>query len=231
MSGYNMEYFLGDFANRTIENLRFIEDGAEQYKLYEVTQLINSLLGLIIIPVENYKKTYKIKDVDLKRISSQDYKVIVNIIEKCEREKRFYSDYERESGSNGKIYVSNFINHIRNAIAHGGNNGIHFYPVSESGSISSIIFYDNNEVLAKKAKQNGRTIDINEFCINLSVAELKDLVSAISKLYCKFEKRDTNIRQKQEKYDSDIRKLEGLLQNGRPDRTKVIFEFEESELF
>lgn len=230
MSGYNMEYFLGDFANRTIDNLRFIEEGAEHYRLFEVTQLINSLLGLIIIPVENYKKTYKIKDGEIKKISPKDYKTILDVIDKCEQEQRFYSDYERERDKSGRIYVSDFINHIRNAIAHGGNNGIHFYPVSESGIISSIIFYDNNEILAKKAEQHGKTIDINEFCINLSVSELKNLVNAISGLYCKFEKRDKNISEKQKKYDSDIRKLEGLLHNGRQDKTKVIFEFEESEL-
>lgn len=229
MSGYNMEFFLGDFANRTIENLKFIEDGAEQYKLYEVTQLINSLLGLIIIPVEKYKNTYNIKDVDIKSSSSNDYKTILDLIDKCERELRFYSDYEYERDRDGRIYVSNFIIHIRNAIAHGGNNGIHFYPVSGNDGISNVIFYDNNEMLAKKVRQNGNARDINEFCIRLSISELKNLVNAISGLYCQFEKKNDNVKEKQNKYDSDIRKLESLLKNGRPDKSKVIFEFEECD--
>ena len=130
--------------------------------------------------------TYKIKDKEIKKISPEDYKIIMDLVNKCESEQRFYSDYERERDTSGRIYVSNFINHIRNAIAHGGNNGIHFYPVSESENITNIIFYDNNEISAKKAAQHGKSVDINEFCINLSVFELKVLVNAISGLYCKF---------------------------------------------
>lgn len=50
-----------DFAERTLHNLRFID---EQYKLfregkqstevYEVTQLINSMLGLLVFPKEKF---------------------------------------------------------------------------------------------------------------------------------------------------------------------------------
>lgn len=48
-----MEYlkdkaFVGDFADRTLKNLKLVEDN----KGYEVTQLINSLLGLIVFPKE-----------------------------------------------------------------------------------------------------------------------------------------------------------------------------------
>ncbi len=234
MSGYNMEHFLADFADRTISNLRFIEDGAEVYKLHEVTQLINSLLGLIIIPVEYYKKTYKIKNCNKDRIiqgiSLNDYNVVANMIEKCDKEKRFYSDYDRDRDRSGRISVSEFINHLRNAIAHGGNNGIHFFPVSDSRIISSVIFYDNNEFSKKIAKRDFDTrAEINEFCIKLSVAELKVLVTAISSMYCKFEKKDRRPKEKKDKYASDIRALEELLMNGRADKSKVIFELEESE--
>ena len=49
-----MEYlkgkaFLGDFAQRTIVNLDAVEKASDSY---EITQLINSLLGLIIFPKE-----------------------------------------------------------------------------------------------------------------------------------------------------------------------------------
>ena len=43
------EKFVSDFANRTITNLKIIEDSENGY---EVTQLINSLLGLIVFPKE-----------------------------------------------------------------------------------------------------------------------------------------------------------------------------------
>lgn len=56
-----MEYlkgdaFLGDFAERTIVNLDVIEKSSGSY---EVTQLVNSLLGLIIFPKErNWNMRY-----------------------------------------------------------------------------------------------------------------------------------------------------------------------------
>lgn len=68
VSGYNIEYFLEDFAKRTMENLEIIEyysskrwmdiqgELLKEKKAYEVTQLINSLLGLVLIPMESLKK-------------------------------------------------------------------------------------------------------------------------------------------------------------------------------
>ncbi|WP_352398536.1 HEPN family nuclease [[Clostridium] aminophilum] len=229
MSGYNIEYFLHDFAKRTISNLTFVEEHAEQHELFEITQLINSLLGLIVIPVENYKKAYMIRDNKIKMNSPNEYLKIKNIITGCIAEKRYYSDYTCDKDKNGRIYVSNFINHIRNAIAHGGNNGIHFYPISEDGNISKIFFYDNNESLLKKERQTDNIKNISEFCISLRISELKELVGAISELYCKFEKKDNRTPEKQKKYASDIRKLEGLMRDGRSDTAKVVFDFEENE--
>lgn len=73
MSGYNMEYFIADFADRTLANLEQVErmKRAGQFefnspgkteKLYEVTQLINSFLGLVVLPTEKFKKWDKKKN-------------------------------------------------------------------------------------------------------------------------------------------------------------------------
>lgn len=46
-----------DFAQRTRKNLEFIEDTvatSPEVELYEVTQLINSMLGLLVFPKEKY---------------------------------------------------------------------------------------------------------------------------------------------------------------------------------
>ena len=57
-----MEYlqgkaFVGDFAKRTLANLNIIEQEIRENKdAYEVTQLINSLLGLIVFPFERQIK-------------------------------------------------------------------------------------------------------------------------------------------------------------------------------
>lgn len=50
-----------DFAERTLHNLRFIDkqyelfrDGKQPTEVYEVTQLINSMLGLLVFPKETF---------------------------------------------------------------------------------------------------------------------------------------------------------------------------------
>lgn len=53
--------FIVDFAQRTLENLEHIDEQVkgiadEERKLYEVTQLVNSLLGLLVFPREQYMK-------------------------------------------------------------------------------------------------------------------------------------------------------------------------------
>lgn len=55
-----MEYsdVVKDFAERTLVNLRQIESLSESgYEAYEVTQLINSLLGLLIFPKERFHES------------------------------------------------------------------------------------------------------------------------------------------------------------------------------
>ncbi len=140
MSGYNIEYFLNSFTKRTIENLKFIEDEVEKYDLFEVTQLINSLLGLIIIPVEAYKNTNNINENGLKKLSKEDYDIINDLLDKCKKENRLFSDYPMNYYEEQvkRISVNRFISHLRNAIAHGGNHGIYFYPMSEKEEISTV---------------------------------------------------------------------------------------------
>jgi len=54
-----MEYqnLVRDFATRTLKNLEAVEAAATQDReaeLYEVTQLINSMLGLLVFPEQKY---------------------------------------------------------------------------------------------------------------------------------------------------------------------------------
>ncbi len=49
--------FIVDFAQRTRANLEFIEAAEQDGKsVFEVTQLANSMLGLLVFPRENYTK-------------------------------------------------------------------------------------------------------------------------------------------------------------------------------
>lgn len=54
----NYQDLVKDFANRTNHNLEVIKDCKHKgIEVYEVTQLINSMLGLLIFPKENYIKS------------------------------------------------------------------------------------------------------------------------------------------------------------------------------
>ena len=88
---YKVDCFVADFAMRTQNNLQHINDGAyienekdiKEKTFFEVTQLINSLLGLAVIPIEIYKKkNYIFRDEELERISKSAYDKIVHIINK-----------------------------------------------------------------------------------------------------------------------------------------------------
>ena len=64
---YNHEKLLADFAERTLHNLRLIreiEKAQPERKAFEVTQLINSLLGLLVFPKENYLDQVPDKTID-----------------------------------------------------------------------------------------------------------------------------------------------------------------------
>jgi hypothetical protein len=43
-----------DFARRTLKNMEIIEDAQRHIEAYEVTQLINSLLGLLVFPQQRF---------------------------------------------------------------------------------------------------------------------------------------------------------------------------------
>lgn len=212
MSSYNMENFLDDFAKRTMANLKYIEDKAKSENLFEVTQLINSMLGLIILPVEATNRVDKITDKKIKDLMIEDYNTIVDLIQKCKSENRFFSDYMDDIPS---MSILNLIKHIRNAVAHSGNHGIHFYPISENGQISNIIFYD-----FKKNQDNNQPDE--EFCIKLSVDELKKLVISLSNIFSDDDRFKSEDAYKRDRIN-DVNLLQKLMKNGKGKRKNIFY--------
>ena len=186
MSGYNMKCFATDFADRTKTNYEIVKKSRDNH--YEVTQLINSLLGLIVIPTEAFYDEIiadiisKSKKVEMFRKYNDQIKKIDNIICESIENKKYYNDYSEEENA---ITV---IKHIRNSIAHGGNEGLMFYPINEMESgenkIKSIIFYDNNKYISKF----NNVEHSYEFYIELTIGQLKKLVVSISNLFEEVEK-------------------------------------------
>ncbi len=201
MSGYNYRCFISDFGVRTKENQKRIDMLREEdrknglsenelnYKHHEVTQLINSLFGLLIVPYEKYKFNPAIPDHidsmgenDLKL--TKEYYKIADMIISLEKRNRLYNGFEE------KNIVSSFIKHLRNSLAHSGNEGIQFMPIEEHEAIKTVLFHDKDH--------RGK-----EFCAELSVGDIRKLSSFLSEMYKKLEYyRFTNdLPQYKKKYD------------------------------
>ena len=127
MSGYNYTHFVKEFAERTRMNLEIVEK-SDAPSAKEVTQLINSLLGLLVVPNERYKfsrnNNNRCTEYALRAANKTSYGKIKDIINNIKAEKKFFCDYDNE-----KNYpVSNFIKHLRNAVCHSGNNTLRVLP-------------------------------------------------------------------------------------------------------
>ena len=125
MSEY--KHFLRDFINRTLHNLEFLEGKHEsgQYEVYEFTQLVNSLLGLLVIPQQR-----EFNRIDDSFIDEQILEKLQGAIVR--------NDYARESNSHNNFKI--ILKHMRNAIAHG------WLEMSATESeISTIEFIDRNQ--------------------------------------------------------------------------------------
>ena len=184
MSGYNLNRFIKEFTDRTKENQNIIDhfrdiDKAKgtsksvlDHKHHEVTQLINSLFGLLIVPYEKFKFTSydspnSMSETDLQKTS--EYFDIANMILKLEDDNRLYNEYK------DYYLVGSFIRHMRNSLAHAGDNGLQFIPIAPEKTIESVIFYD-------KDKASG-----DRFCVELTVKEIRKLSSLMAKMYTKLE--------------------------------------------
>ncbi len=204
MSGYIFQEFVKDFSGRTRQNMNVIDaiygehsDDPDK-KVYEVTQMINSLFGMIIVPYEKFKN--QIDESEYADVNS--YKEIKELIHELERKKLLRSTYPKEVEEVG---VFSFIGHLRNALAHSGNGRLNFYPVnSKKDNIKAVYFMDRHET------RYGR---ISYFCCRLSIKRIRKLCNLIPSLYEVIEKsipeRERAIIYNQ--YNSQILKLDGFL--------------------
>ena len=108
-----MEYnddLISDFASRTLKNLDFVQQQVRNGNkdLYDVTQLWNSLLGLIVLPLETDKS--RIPATSMADLESQGWPRLTK------------NTRDHES-------LHNLVNHLRNAVAHAN---VRFIPRSRS---------------------------------------------------------------------------------------------------
>lgn len=193
MGMYNLEIFVKEFGNRTIHNLNIIKDKKKadlaknkrydkvEKNNYEVTQLLNSLLGLLVIPFERYKNS---KDKDLMKMEdTTHYNRIRHFIDKLRKSNRLYNDYPPNIDKYGE--VCNFIRHLKNSLSHSGNQRIGFCPIRETDkdeTIEEIIFSDMKKDDTDQRKKYHFYAKIN------IKTELEDLAQSIHGLYSQLEK-------------------------------------------
>lgn len=202
MSAYSYEVFIREFVRRTKVNHRIILNRYEENpKLkYEVTQLINSLFGLLIVPNEKYKYRKSGKGVAenyLKNMS--EYDEILEIIQELKKSGKYYNSYKKKGHE-----VSDFINHMRNSLAHSGEKGLHFLPFEEGKEITGIIFYDTD-------KEYGGN---SEFCVEMTIEEIRMLSESIADMYSKIESEE-EAEEKRKHYEAEIARCRSLMANGK----------------
>ncbi len=154
MTKYNEQDFLSDFINRTLTNLTYIQQAEKQgQEVYEVTQLVNSFLGLIILP-QQYGDGL-IMDTDICPILLKDLQNAITT--------NTYKGKRKDPTFNNILY------HLRNALSHGK---LDFRNEEHNGKmqISSIEFSDN-DIKNKNQK----------FIITLNIEQIEQLTKCTIK--------------------------------------------------
>lgn len=158
MSQYSKE-FIKEIAERTKENL-------ENYQgKYDVTHLINSAVGLIMIP---HAKCYN--KIENSFVSPKILEILRNSI----RKNSYLEDGEC-------IELRDLIKHIRNGIAH---SNIHFNSGKSRGKtqIYDILIKDHRKQYTYKDKATGekKTKPAADFEIILNISDLQEFMIEFS---------------------------------------------------
>ena len=179
MSGYDARNFSQEFAKRTMANNNYIlnkVNSEENNKLYEVTQLLNSLMGIAVLPYEMNKDA--LKKITSRAKQSKSYKDLQHFIDKLVKSHQLTSTYKSETEN--RIYVNQFLRHIRNATSHSGNNAMSILPLLGGIEIEYILFYDRYPSLNVDEVEDQ---DLQEFAMAISIKELEEMIILISTFY------------------------------------------------
>lgn len=163
---------------------------------YEVTQLINSLIGLLIFPEQAYFDNMSEDINDLKKFPK-----LGNYISDG-RGKNFFNTYK--SSKNAPLWEDNpsegdtprnIIRHLRNAVAHGN---VSIFPINCTGEITHVDFKDEQCNIRRRTstsntsrwiperhrlqpqKRSQDTIKKEEFFLRVSVDDLEEVLLEIS---------------------------------------------------
>lgn len=143
--------------------------------LFEITQLLNSMMGVAVLPFEMHKEIFDRKDsnyfsdnnIRYREIikSESTYKDLEKYIMKLKNDGKWNSTYHRDNDN----VVFGFLKHLRNTVSHSGDGCLCILPLDNGEIITNICFYDSYENM--------------EFAMNLSVDEFRQLFCLVGNLY------------------------------------------------
>ena len=204
MGEYDRKHFIENFIARTNENLKTIKELKEcvsEDEYFEITQLINSLLGLLVVPYEHYKNNDN-KVADEKKIKKykKEYDNILNIIYNAKNLNHLYSNFDFDKN----YKVTRFIRHLRDALSH---DGILF--LDEAKVLIGVIFYDTDKEIVDllNKKDNSLKREVHEFCVELDIPSVEILVKNISQIYSNISGENSESIEKYTEKISDKEKL------------------------
>ncbi len=191
------------------------KDSYKAMQVFEVTQLINSFLGLIILPNEKFKYwRYKIQigENGKKLRRSRDIDKIVGkvqiVLDHCRDEGRYVNSFEKPEN------IFRFCDHLRNCAAH---NGVLFSPLQWGAVIEKIYFYECSKGKDKEFCLKLNTKNDKELCSKLNIEEDNEvhiLAGCIAELY----KHIEILEGQNTEYEKRVKELDDLLS---PDQTST----------
>ena len=192
--------FIAELAESTKENYFYIKENAENEKMYEVTQLINSLYFLIVVPEELFginanskdNTKFSVNEIKIKQLDKypEIYKEINNLAQK----KRIY--YNPKCRFLKDSPVITFFAELRNALCH---DGLGFLPIQtdykgeHQNKITDIVF---------QTKDNDGNV---RFITVVDIETMEKLMLGISDLYVILERKNKN-KSSYKNYFSEIQK-------------------------
>jgi hypothetical protein len=154
--------------------------------LYEITQLLNSMMGIVALPYEMHKEYFKNVGEDKrsdenKDLTKNDLQSKAQIWEETAELRKLICEWyvqgkwvttytsDISDGYLKKNIVFGFLSHMRNAVCHSGDGAISILPLDDGVVIKEVLFHD--------------TLEGQEFALLVSTGELYELVEAIAKFY------------------------------------------------
>ena len=192
MSYYSKEDFEYDFIARTKKNLEFIEnrykqeikDGKKDSEIedvFEVTQLINSFFGLLILPKERYFE-FMNKDFDessdafeiIQRLIKDPSKYCNTYLDRSDGGRKIYNRVEQLTAKTLALRLRNASGHARFAVfPRYENHKVRAFEFKDKKTIWGIVESNTNTIKECKSEEKGAIVFKQSFRIVLTVEEIR----------------------------------------------------------